>query len=619
MNPGFTYQINVGIIGDSPLNRLLASLDKINRTLDIIERNTHQTSNAITNMANRGSAAVSGLGSSFGNLIGTVGAVSLATKSMHDAMAMQGASRAIDFASGNAAEGAKNMAFLKTTIEDMGLPMKESMEGFKVLDASIYGTGLSQQFARDMFENTAMATTVLGVSADKTQNAFLALGQMASKGTVSMEELKGQLGDALPGAAAVAARAMGMTIPTFNKMVEDGKLLAKDFLPKFSAELKNTFQDALPGAVNSAQANFNRFNTSIAELSITFGERLLPPVVSFMQDYLIPAAHWIGTHLDLMEKWAFGIGSVVLGLKAYNTIAAIAAWRTAMLGTKFAGLGKLTLAQSIANIGLTSSIWSMTIAMLENPVTWITVGIVALGGAIWYAYNNSKEFRATLSGVWEVLKYVGNELMYFGKWLWNAYTRASPLILLLTKFGDVADYISSRFLKLLRLFTWVGDAISDMTGMTTAFNKGWDTTMMVEKFGETIPVINDTTKAVLGLTDAYALMNKQTVGTSENMQSHQQWMKAHDMGYKNKVPLMLKTFAKVDATKDSGKPDDKLQNGINNITGGGRQTRIITFNNVKVGERIDIHTINMKEGAGEAGEMVRRELLQLLNSANQVQ
>ena len=40
---------------------------------------------------------------------------------------------------------------------------------------------------------------------------MLALAQMASKGTVQAEELRGQLGERLPGAFKIAAAAMGVT------------------------------------------------------------------------------------------------------------------------------------------------------------------------------------------------------------------------------------------------------------------------------------------------------------------------------------------------------------------------------------------------------------------------
>ena len=46
-----------------------------------------------------------------------------------------------------------------------------------------------------------------------------ALAQMASKGTVSMEELRQQLGDRLPGALGLAAKGLGITEQELIKLV----------------------------------------------------------------------------------------------------------------------------------------------------------------------------------------------------------------------------------------------------------------------------------------------------------------------------------------------------------------------------------------------------------------
>jgi tape measure domain-containing protein len=64
---------------------------------------------------------------------------------------------------------------------------------------------------------------------------------MASKGKVSAEELRGQLGERIPGALGIAARAMGMTQAQFNEMLDSGKIMAEDFLPKFSKRIKKHF------------------------------------------------------------------------------------------------------------------------------------------------------------------------------------------------------------------------------------------------------------------------------------------------------------------------------------------------------------------------------------------
>lgn len=54
-----------------------------------------------------------------------------------------------------------------------------------------------------------MAGSALALSKDQMDGVFLALGQMISKGKVQAEELRGQLGERLPGAFDMAAKAMG--------------------------------------------------------------------------------------------------------------------------------------------------------------------------------------------------------------------------------------------------------------------------------------------------------------------------------------------------------------------------------------------------------------------------
>ena len=49
---------------------------------------------------------------------------------------------------------------------------------------------------------------------------------MISKGKVQAEELRGQLGERLPSAFQLAAKAMGMTTAQLDKFMADGKLTA---------------------------------------------------------------------------------------------------------------------------------------------------------------------------------------------------------------------------------------------------------------------------------------------------------------------------------------------------------------------------------------------------------
>jgi tape measure domain-containing protein len=62
--------------------------------------------------------------------------------------------------------------------------------------------------------------------------------KMLSKGNVQAEELRGQLGERLPGAISYAAKALGVTTRQLNKMLEQGQVLAEDMIPKLSRVLR---------------------------------------------------------------------------------------------------------------------------------------------------------------------------------------------------------------------------------------------------------------------------------------------------------------------------------------------------------------------------------------------
>jgi len=202
---------------------------------------------------------------------------SQATKAIIDTTAaFEGFSNAITFLSGSADKGAESMAFLEKNSKDLGLSLEASIEGFQTLAGGFKGTGTSLETIKTIFQKTSIAASAMNLSGERTKLVLLALGQMASKGVVSMEELRRQLGDSLPGAAGIAARSMNMTTQNFNKLVESGKLLSKDFLPGFADELEKTFGKGLAKSTKSVRANLNRMENSFFTLKAAIGKKFEP-------------------------------------------------------------------------------------------------------------------------------------------------------------------------------------------------------------------------------------------------------------------------------------------------------------------------------------------------------
>ncbi|WP_250439317.1 tape measure protein [Delftia tsuruhatensis] len=176
----------------------------------------------------------------------------------------------LDFSSavGSAAE----IAYLRKTTFDLGLAFESTAKAYQSFSAATRGTALEGQKTREVFESVAKASAVMGLSADQTSGVLLALQQMVSKGTVASEELKSQLAERLPGAFQTAARAMGVTTAELGKMLEQGQVVADDFLPKFAQELNRSLGDAAEKAADRLDGAVNRFNTAWEKLKQTAGD-----------------------------------------------------------------------------------------------------------------------------------------------------------------------------------------------------------------------------------------------------------------------------------------------------------------------------------------------------------
>ncbi|WP_455784312.1 tape measure protein, partial [Bilophila wadsworthia] len=142
----------------------------------------------------------------------------------------------------------------------LGLEFQSTAEAAKGFFAAGKGSAL-QKDLNGIFEGLSQAGAALSLSTEQMDGVFLALGQMISKGKVQAEELRGQLGERLPGAFNLAARAMGVTTAQLDDMLKKGQVTAEDMLPKLAAVLKDEFGPAAEQASQGAQGAVNRLST----------------------------------------------------------------------------------------------------------------------------------------------------------------------------------------------------------------------------------------------------------------------------------------------------------------------------------------------------------------------
>ena len=175
-------------------------------------------------------------------------------------MALESLTMSLEAAVGSATKADKELKYLSKTTERLGLSFKASIDGFTQLSASAKETSLEGANVEKIFTGVSEAAAVMGLSVDDQNGVFRALSQMMSKGKIQAEELRGQLGERLPGAFQIAARAMGMSTQELDKFMSSGKLLSEDFLPKFAEQLTKEFGKKVPLASKTALAEQNRFN-----------------------------------------------------------------------------------------------------------------------------------------------------------------------------------------------------------------------------------------------------------------------------------------------------------------------------------------------------------------------
>lgn len=158
----------------------------------------------------------------------------------------------------------QQLEFVRQTSMELGQEFYSSAEAAKTFFAAGQGTSLSGQL-NQIYTGFSKAGAALGLSSDDMQGIFLALGQSMSKGKVQAEELRGQIGERLPGAFQVAAKAMGVSTAELDKMMADGKLLTDDLLPKMAQALDDRYGKAAESAADTVQAAINRMSTAWTE------------------------------------------------------------------------------------------------------------------------------------------------------------------------------------------------------------------------------------------------------------------------------------------------------------------------------------------------------------------
>lgn len=219
-------------------------------------------------------SAFNSLGSVFGALgisTGLVGIVSLGKDIFETTKEIESLDKALKQVTQTNALFAQSQAFLARVSDDYGVNINDLTKQFTQFYVSAKDK-ISGREIEQIFESITKAGSSIGLSQQQQERAFLALNQMMSKGTIQAEELRGQLGEALPGALGIMAKALNVTEKQLGQMMKDGQLLAADVLPKFAKQLEITYGIEQVKRIDTLTASQNRLKNSWIEFVRTLNE-----------------------------------------------------------------------------------------------------------------------------------------------------------------------------------------------------------------------------------------------------------------------------------------------------------------------------------------------------------
>ena len=564
-----------------------------------------------------------------------------------------GLENAVRAASGSVAEANANLAFLRNTSEDLGLNLAASSRGFKTLAGATRGTILQGEATRKIFKDVSTAVTVLGLSAEQSEGALLALSQMMSKGRVAAEELRGQLGERLPGAVQIAARAMGVTTAEFDKLMRAG-LDASVFLPRFADQLRREFESKLPEAAQSMRANLNRISNEMLLFRRKFGEEfapLLSPLRTTMQQVfgwiernVFPVLHrFIGFILEVSQKIHL-LNPALTGLQnAFTPLFVslqMAAQRLGLFNARASAaetfLAVLSVAISkVTPILRTLSSWlGKVISFISKNITWIRRAIkfyiAARVGIL--AYNVALRAQAAILPALKAATFAYNAAVLVATRGIKGATVAMRAFNIATRLNPIG-FVVGLLATAAVAFTSFGSSIDEVTRKQKQFNRELLRTQNLMLDGNQVLA-----KAVMGQDLSTSSLKELRAGLMEANEQLEAYRKNNIVAIQDPITGEMREVDPGGRLRNLLNARNRLQElvnqqeralgqdntaaimpgeveqGINNITGGGGRVVNVNVSGVTFAENLEINVNSIEEGEDLEAQM-QEWFTRILNGA----
>jgi tape measure domain-containing protein len=326
----------------------------------------------------------------------------------------------------------------------------DATRNYTKLQASVRGAGKGTEETQSVFKGLSAAIIATGGNTESLNAAFTAATQVFSKGKVSAEELRGQIGERLPGAFTIFAQAVGKTPQQLDKALQDGEVSLDDFV-KFSEELFKRYGEASKAIGESPFAASIRFELAMKNMQLAAGQALLP-IATYFTNLGTDALNGLTRVFEGTTNWQKAIGNtfdnvmkLIGGVSGLKQILVGLTQTLVVLGTTMAAVF------AVQNIGTFVSAFKTVVTVTQTLVK-VTRELLTLEKAM-------TALKAIQAGLQAVITAAGTNLKKNPRGVAGVVGAAGVGILAATQFKDdfekaidgVFSGISSKFNSLFKM------------------------------------------------------------------------------------------------------------------------------------------------------------------------
>ena len=453
---------------------------------------------------------------------------------------------------------------------------KEKLNALSLAYAQVQSTG--KLMGQDLLQMINAGFNPLQIISEKTGVSIGKLKEQMSKGQISAKLVE----DAFALATSKGGRFYGM----MSKISQSGWGKLSTFFGNLKTKLAEFSEQYIVPAINKVidfgiklVEGFSKVKNSVLNVFNALAP-LWNALTSFIAGLLGMTEASMGAE-GFINRLSTTINGLAIGIEILaNGIITVLNWLKPLMPVLKVVLvlyGLWTVAQ-----------WALNIAMTANPIGLIIAAIVALIGAIVYAYQKVGWFRGGILAIWETIKGFGNL---------------------------IKDAVVNRIKDFIKGITGLGHTL--LLFFKGEWSKAWEAGKQA-------------TKDLVGVTTAKkAIAQAKKVGKD----AAKAYQKGVSEAASNKGLSLIDKFTPKTpkianpSTGGLGTLDGSgglagsgaFKDGINGITEGGRKQTNINVQFNKLIEQLIIQSQTISEGVDEMEDRIKEALMRILNSMNHLQ